>query len=83
MEKNRLVVDVIKVVVKIIPKSETNLINELNHYKKCMFNQAPEVLSSAYCWIPFLNISKFITALCCNNVLELKLKLPCMLKLKS
>jgi hypothetical protein len=56
MEKNRLVVDVIKVVVKIIPKSETNLINELNQYKTCMFNQAPEVLSSAYCWIPFLNI---------------------------
>jgi hypothetical protein len=56
MAKNRLVNEVIRVVLEIIPESETTLINELKKYKRSLFNQAPESLSGSYCWIQFLTI---------------------------
>lgn len=56
MKKPRLVNDIIRVVLEIIPESETILINELKNYKKSLFNQAPESLSGSHCWIQFINI---------------------------
>jgi hypothetical protein len=56
MKNPRLVNEIIRVVIEIIPESETTLINELKNYKKTLFNQAPESLSGSYCWIPFINI---------------------------
>jgi len=52
----RCVVTVINRLLTIIPSSETNLINELREYKDPLWNQAPELLSSADFWKPVVNI---------------------------
>ena len=54
--KERNVIDVILKVKKIIPDSENNLKNDLEIYLNTLWNQAPEVLVSKYCWIPFTQI---------------------------
>lgn len=48
----RCIVTVIDRLLTIIPVSETTLINELTSYKDQLWNQAPELLSSAQFWIP-------------------------------
>ena len=54
--KGRLVEDVLKIIMKIIPTNEVELIKDLNNYDKSLFNKAPEVRRGADCWIPFINI---------------------------
>jgi hypothetical protein len=54
--KERSVIDVILKVKLIIPDSETKLNNELDIYINELWNLAPEVLVSKYCWIPFTKI---------------------------
>ena len=48
----RNVITVIDRLLTIIPESETNLKNELIDFKDPLWNQAPELLSSARFWIP-------------------------------
>jgi len=48
----RCVVTVINRLLTIIPESETVLRDELTKYKDPLWNQAPELLSSAQFWIP-------------------------------
>jgi hypothetical protein len=54
--KNRCVVDFIPRMLKIIPKEEFELINDLNQYRNSLWNQAPEVTRSAHCWNPLQSI---------------------------
>ena len=54
--KENNVIDVYIKIKKIIPDDEIKLKNEMEIYIDTLFNQAPEVLVSKYCWIPFINI---------------------------
>jgi len=56
IKPNRYVNDVIKQVIKLIPETETKLINELQIYNSSLWNKPPEVLQDSYCWEPFINI---------------------------
>lgn len=53
---SRCVVTVINRLLTIIPLSETSLRDELTKYKDPLWNQAPELLSSARFWIPVRQI---------------------------
>ena len=50
---------VIDTVIKIIPKNETLLLEELRNYKKELVYSAPELLISDYRWGPFLDILNY------------------------
>jgi hypothetical protein len=54
--KGRLVEDVLKIIMNIIPENEVELIKDLDSYDKSLFNKAPELRRSGECWIPFINI---------------------------
>ena len=58
-KKGRLVEVVLKQVMKIIPESETNLINELNKFKKTLDYCAPEMRMASECWVPFIGILNY------------------------
>ena len=55
-ETGRLVEDILKEILKIIPSSEENLIHDLYNFKLSLHNKAPEVQRGSDCWIPFVNI---------------------------
>jgi hypothetical protein len=55
-EKGRDVYDIIDTMLKIIPKSETKLIDDLTIYKSSMWNKAPEVRMAKDCWLPLTSI---------------------------
>jgi hypothetical protein len=59
MENHRSVIDVIKLLSNIIPRNETELINELNKYVKSLYNKAPELLKGTECWLPFIHILNY------------------------
>ena len=48
--EGRDVQDIIKEIMKIIPKNEIVLINEINRYSETLWNQSPESLTGPYCW---------------------------------
>ena len=52
----RNVVKIIDKILAIIPDGEVKLKDEIQNYKDSLFNQAPEMLLSSYCWNPFQNI---------------------------
>jgi hypothetical protein len=54
--KENNVIDVYIKIIKIIPDNEINLKSELELYINTLWNQAPEILVSKFCWIPFINI---------------------------
>lgn len=56
MKISRSVYAVIKEVLEIIPKNETNLINELKRYETKLSYRAPEVLTGSDGWIPLIHI---------------------------
>ena len=58
-EKGRLVEDVLKKIMTLIPDSEEKLINELNKFKLDLNYCAPEIQRGPECWIPFINILNF------------------------
>jgi hypothetical protein len=61
MYKNRDVIKVIEELNKFIPDSEETLKYELNNYLQSLWNKAPEVLRTSYCWEPLIKIlNKFI-----------------------
>jgi len=47
---------VIKQLLEVIPETETKLISELNGYYSNLWNQAPELLSTARYWVPVAKI---------------------------
>jgi hypothetical protein len=47
---------VIKQLLEVIPETETKLISELNEYYSNLWNQAPELLSTAPYWVPVAKI---------------------------
>jgi hypothetical protein len=58
----RCVVQIIGDIIKVIPKEENKLINELEEYGNSCWNKAPEVRRSGYCWNPLQQIlQKYIT----------------------
>lgn len=59
LEKFRNVDDVIFELLLIIPKSEVILINEITKYQQTLWNKAPELQNSAYCWIPLQKILNY------------------------
>ena len=58
-KKGRFVEVVLKQVMEIIPESETNLINELNKFKRTLDYSAPEMRMASECWSPFISILNF------------------------
>jgi hypothetical protein len=58
-EKGRLVEDVLKKVLEVIPSNEIELIKELNLYYRSLDNKAPEIRRAAEGWIPFINILNY------------------------
>lgn len=52
MGEYRSIIDVIKAMLKVVPKEEEKLINELKTYTRSLWNQAPETLLAYYNWIP-------------------------------
>jgi hypothetical protein len=59
MEKNeypRLVEDVVKQILEIIPISETKLLYDLKIFTESLWNQAPELRRAAECWVPFIQV---------------------------
>ena len=54
--KENNVIDIYFKIKKIIPDNEIKLKNDLEIYISTLWNQAPEILVSKYCWIPFINI---------------------------
>ena len=61
MDDSRSVVMVIEDILKIVPLDQVELINEINIYKKSLWNKAPETLLIGETWIPFIMIlNKFI-----------------------
>jgi hypothetical protein len=56
MEQYRSIIDVIIAMLKVIPKEEEKLINELKRYTSSLWNQAPETLGHSYNWIPVYKI---------------------------
>ena len=50
--EGRCVVQIIGDIIKVIPKEENKLINELEEYGNSCWNKAPEVRRSGYCWNP-------------------------------
>ena len=60
--EGRCVVQIIGNIIKVIPKEEDILINELEEYGKSCWNKAPEVRRNAYCWNSLQRIlQKYIT----------------------
>lgn len=57
--KGRLVEDVLKIIMNIIPTNEVELIKNLGNFDKSLFYKSPELRRSADCWIPFINILDF------------------------
>jgi hypothetical protein len=56
MEQYRSIIDVIKAMLKVIPKEEEKLINEIKRYTSSLWNQAPETLCHSYNWLPVYKI---------------------------
>ena len=56
MISERDVGDVVPVLLKNIPKDQTELIGELTEYVINMWNKAPEIRRGAECWGPLGNI---------------------------
>lgn len=56
MSGPRSVVDVMDKFLQIIPDTETHLIGAIIDYKKSLWNQAPEALTTDHCWIPLQTI---------------------------
>jgi hypothetical protein len=52
----RYVTDCIKQILRVIPQTETKLINEIKTYYDSLWNQAPDVLQTSYCWTPLQTI---------------------------
>lgn len=52
MEQYRSIIDVIQAMLKVIPKEEEKLINEIKRYTSSLWNQAPETLCNSYNWLP-------------------------------
>jgi hypothetical protein len=53
----RSVVKVIEEMIRIIPKTEVHLLQDINnYYENELWNKAPEVLAGPECWIPLKNI---------------------------
>jgi hypothetical protein len=65
MNKGRHIDDILKIIIKIIPKQEETLLNELDIFAKSLWNKAPEVMRGSDCWIPFIQILN-------NNIPEIK-----------
>lgn len=55
-ETGRIVEDILREIMKIIPTSEVELIHALNKFKFSLHNKAPEVQRGSDCWIPFIDI---------------------------
>ena len=53
---NRNILNVLDKMLVIIPKEQTELLNELNKYKGSLWNQAPEALCASYNWEPVQHI---------------------------
>ena len=59
-QKGRLVEDVLKEIMKIIPNSEEKLIKELNNFNSLtLYYSAPEIQRGPECWVPFIDILNF------------------------
>jgi hypothetical protein len=56
MYENRNVADIIKPILEIIPKTETQLIIEITNFNCTLWNQSPESLKSWYCWSQLVSI---------------------------
>jgi hypothetical protein len=54
--KPRLVSDVLNSIMKIIPTSETILIEAMNDFKEDLRYRAPELQISYKCWDPFIKL---------------------------
>ncbi len=54
--KPRLVSDVLNSIMKIIPTSETILIEAMNEFKEDLRYRAPELQISYECWDPFIKL---------------------------
>jgi hypothetical protein len=54
--QGRLVIDVIKQIIPIIPEDKTELMDELQTFKKSLWNKAPELQRNADCWVPFIQL---------------------------
>jgi|LauGreDrversion4_2_1035121.scaffolds.fasta_scaffold1592303_2 hypothetical protein len=57
--KGRVVSDVLKNIIPLIPKSETKLLDELNKFNLDLNYKAVEVQMGSDCWIPFINILNY------------------------
>jgi hypothetical protein len=58
-KEGRLVDEVLKEIMKVIPESEDKLINALNKFKSNLNYEAPEIRRGPECWIPFIQILNF------------------------
>ena len=59
MDKNyeyRSVIPVANKIMNKIPIENIKFIEDINNFIKKLWNQAPELLHGAECWIPFTNI---------------------------
>jgi len=56
MSASRDVVKVIPQLLEKIPYEEVELRRDIEEYNCSLFNQAPEVRVTAYCWIPLQTI---------------------------
>jgi len=56
MDDPRDVVVIIYKILDAIPTNEEVLQNELKQYLETLWNQAPEIRRSKYCWAPLLDI---------------------------
>lgn len=54
--KGRLVSDVLRKIMPLIPTSETKLLDVLNKFKQDLSYKADELERGPECWIPFINI---------------------------
>ena len=62
MSASRDVTKVIPQLLAKIPREEVELRREIQEYSGTLFNQAPEVRHTSYCWIPLQEIlQKHIT----------------------
>jgi len=52
----RCVTEYIKQILRVIPQTETKLINEIKTYYDSLWNQSQEALQTSYCWTPLQTI---------------------------
>jgi hypothetical protein len=56
---------IIITVIEIVPKTEIQILEDLNKFKNDLVFRPPELRKSSYCWTPFINLLN-------NNIPEIK-----------